>query len=50
MLRPLLVLTAIAGIAAQTAPPDLRSDLLVATADLARQLNDPALVVLHVAD
>jgi thiosulfate/3-mercaptopyruvate sulfurtransferase len=45
MLRLILVLTAAAGIA-QTS----RTDLLVSTADLARQLNDPALVIIHVAD
>ncbi len=50
MLRLILVLTAIAGVAAQPTPRDLRPDLLVATADLAGQLKDPALVVLHVAD
>jgi thiosulfate/3-mercaptopyruvate sulfurtransferase len=50
MMRLILTFAAIAGIAAQTPPPDLRADLLVAGADLARQLKDPALVVLHVAD
>jgi thiosulfate/3-mercaptopyruvate sulfurtransferase len=45
MLRLIFVLTATAGIA-QTP----RSDLLVSAGDLARQLTDPALVVLHVAD
>ena len=47
MLRLLLVVTAVAGAGLAQAP---RPDLLVSTADLARQLNDPALVVLHVAD
>jgi thiosulfate/3-mercaptopyruvate sulfurtransferase len=47
MLRLILAMTAVAvaGIA-QTS----RTDLLVSPAHLARQLNDPALVILHVAD
>jgi thiosulfate/3-mercaptopyruvate sulfurtransferase len=45
MFRLILALTAVTGIS-QTPRPEL----LVSTADLARQLNDPSLVVLHVAD
>ena len=47
MLRLVLVLTAVAVAGSAQTP---RADLLVSTADLARQLNDPALVILHVAD
>jgi thiosulfate/3-mercaptopyruvate sulfurtransferase len=47
MLRLILVLTAVAVAGIAQTP---RTDLLVSTADLARQLNDPALVILHVAD
>ena len=44
MLRLILALTAV-GISQTTRP-----EILISTADLARQLNDPSLVVLHVAD
>jgi thiosulfate/3-mercaptopyruvate sulfurtransferase len=47
MFRLILVLTAVAVAGVAQTP---RTDLLVSTADLARQLNDPALVILHVVD